>query len=123
MDAPSTMAFIDHCAFPRALLLALLAIFAFTNTSLSYATVVQDRARAPMHDCGGPAPSGSGDCPCCTVAPGILAGCLSLCGSAALAGAPVLAVEPLKVRDNLRPSTAAMPPTRSYAPPNPPPIR
>jgi hypothetical protein len=106
----------------RSILVATLALFAFVNGSLSYASVVVGPSSASSHDSAVEIPASSHDCPCCPDDPGAMTGCLSHCAVQALATAILpVAVQALKspeIRFDSDLHTNA-----AYPPPDPPPIR
>jgi hypothetical protein len=106
----------------RSILVATLALFAFVNGSLSYASVVVGPSSTSSHDCAVEMPASSHDCPCCPDDPGAMAGCLSHCAVQVLATATlpaaVQALKSLEIRFD-----SNLPTNTVYPPPNPPPIR
>jgi len=120
MGPPLTMPRMYRLRRARALMVAMLGIFAFVDASLSFASVAT--AASPAHACDGQVSSGTDSCPCCPDGSAGLAGCSSVCGIQAFTS-PMLpiAISPAKFAD-FRFTTAGQPTLRG-PPPNPPPIR
>ena len=105
----------------RKTLLVALAVLAFVNITLSYASVETRHSTSPTHDCATQMPAGAGDCPCCPDDPGVLAGCLSVCGAHAFAAAMLPPALPVSKGADT-PFVGVEPATTVYPPPDPPPI-
>jgi hypothetical protein len=106
----------------RSILLATLALFAFVNGSLSYASEMVGPSSTSSHNCAGDMPASSHDCPCCPDDAGAMAGCLSHCAAQVLATSALPAAVPgLKSAEILFDSD--LPTNTVSPPPDPPPIR
>jgi hypothetical protein len=105
----------------RCILVVTLALFAFVNGSLSFASMV-DPSSTSSKDCVGEMPAGSHDCPCCPDGAGAMASCLSHCAAQVLATptlpATVQGSKGAEVRID-----SELPTNTVYPPPDPPPIR
>jgi hypothetical protein len=106
----------------RSILVATLALFAFVNGSLIYASVVAGPSSISLQDCAGEMPAGSHDCPCCPDDSGAMAGCLSHCAGQVLATATLPAAVPASKGAEIR-FDPDLPTNAVYPPPDPPPIR
>jgi hypothetical protein len=106
----------------RSILVATLALFAFANGSLGYASVAAGHSSTSPHDCAGEMPAGPPDCPCCPDDPGGMAGCFSHCAAQVLA-IPALPVAVAVLKFPEIRFVSGEPGDTSYPPPDPPPIR
>jgi len=105
----------------RSILVATLALFAFVNGSLSFASMAGPTSTSSQ-DCAGEMPAGSQDCPCCPDDAGAMACCLNHCAAQVLATPTSPAAVPGLNSAEIR-FDSVLPTNTVYPPPDPPPIR